>query len=218
MPADVQTCPTHGFFEGESCPACGAAGRHVLDGGRRRRLSKYVSGALRHFPDDAGLELDAAGWTPFSDLVDSVERKYGWASRGALAAVVETDPKERFERDRRDEGGRIRAAYGHSVDVTLDSDDDAVPETLYHGTAARNLDAIRAEGLRPMNRQQVHLSESRADALEVGRRHGEDPVVLEIDAAALQDDGHDVTQRGQAVFTTDRVRPTYLSRVDGDDP
>ncbi len=32
-------------------------------------------------------------------------------------------------------GGRVRAAYGHSVDVTLDGTDDPVPATLYHGTA-----------------------------------------------------------------------------------
>ncbi|PSP69955.1 hypothetical protein BRC79_03200, partial [Halobacteriales archaeon QH_8_67_27] len=44
--APVWTCDSHGFFEGDACPVCGAGGRRVLDEQRRRRLSKYLSGAL----------------------------------------------------------------------------------------------------------------------------------------------------------------------------
>jgi putative RNA 2'-phosphotransferase len=207
MPEDVRRCGDHGFYEGEDCPVCDESGQFVLNGSRRRQLSKFVSGALRHFPDDAGLELDGAGWTPFASLVAAVERKYDWADRRALEAVVTTDPKGRFERD----GDRIRAAYGHSADVALESGDGPIPDTLYHGTAPRNLDAIRSEGLKPMTRQQVHLSDSVADAIEVGRRHADDPVVLEIDAAALGAAGHSVTKRGEATYTTARVPPEYLS-------
>jgi len=207
MPDDVRRCDDHGFYEGAGCPVCGDTGEFVVNGSRRRQLSKFVSGALRHFPDDAGLELDEAGWTSFDSLAAAVERKYDWADRRTLAAVVETDPKGRFERSR----DRIRAAYGHSVDVDLESGDDPVPDTLYHGTAPRNVESILAEGLKPMNRQQVHLSDSVADAVEVGSRHASDPVVLEIDAAAMAADGHDITKRGEATYTTDRVPPQYLT-------
>lgn len=210
MPDDVRACAGHGFYAGPDCPVCDETGQFVLNGGRRRQCSKFVSGALRHFPDDAGLELDGAGWTAFASLVAAVERKYDWGDRETLDAVVETDPKGRFERD----GDRIRAAYGHSVDVDLESGDDPVPDTLYHGTAPRNLDAIRAEGLRPMNRQQVHLSENVEDARAVGSRHASEPVVLEIDAAAMQNDGHDITKRGEATYTTERVPPAYLAERD----
>jgi len=61
--------------------------------------------------------------------------------------VIATDPKGRFERDERADETVIRAAYGHSVDVDMDATDGAVPDTLYHGTAPRNLDAILSEGL-----------------------------------------------------------------------
>ena len=214
MPEDVRQCDDHGFFEGEECPRCGTAGEHVVDGGRRRQLSKFVSGALRHFPGDAGLALDEHGWTAFPDLVDAVESKYNWPDRGTVAAVVATDPKGRFERDPGANPDRIRAAYGHSVDVTIEDEGGPVPETLYHGTAPRNVDAIAEEGLRPMNRQQVHLSASVETAMEVGSRHAEDPVVLEIDAAAMARDGHDVAKRGEATYTTDRVPPAYLSKLE----
>ncbi|WP_254279159.1 RNA 2'-phosphotransferase [Haloarcula marina] len=216
MPDAVRICEDHGFFEGDSCPACASRGRPVLSGDRRRRLSKFVSGALRHFPADAGIRLDDAGWTPFDSLVAAVERKYGWADRESLAAVVATDPKGRFERTGGDgDADRVRAAYGHSVDVTLDAGDDPVPGTLYHGTAPRNVDAILTEGLKPMGRQQVHLSGDVETAREVGARHASDPVVLVVDAAAMEADAHDVTRRGRATFTTDFVPPRYLSRLDG---
>ncbi len=212
MPDAIRYCETDGYFEGDHCPACGASGRAVVGGSRRRQLSKFISGALRHFPDDAGLDLDRAGWTPLSSLVAAVERQYDWADREAVLGVVATDPKGRFERDG---AGRVRAAYGHSVDVELESGDDPVPATLYHGTAPRNLDSILAEGLRPMGRQQVHLSAAVADAIEVGKRHADEPVVLAVDAEAMTADGHDIARRGEATFTTDRVPPRYVSRHDG---
>ena len=215
MPADVRRCETHGFFEGGDCPRCGDTGDPVLEGGRRRQLSKYMSGALRHFPDDAGLPLDGAGWTPRPELVDAVESKYGWADRETVDAVVATDPKGRFERDPGSDGDRVRAAYGHSVDVTIEAEGGPVPETLYHGTAPRNVDAIMAEGLRPMGRQRVHLSADVEAATEVGSRHADDPVVLAVDAASMARDGHDIAKRGEATYTTEHVPPAYLSTVDG---
>jgi putative RNA 2'-phosphotransferase len=202
----VRRCPDHGPVSGDACPDCGATGTRLLDGDRRRRLSKFLSGALRHFPDDVGIDLDDRGWTRWSALVDAATDRYGWADETAVAAVVTTDPKGRFERD----GDRVRAAYGHSVDVDLGARDTPVPDTLYHGTAPENVAAIREEGLRPMGRQQVHLSGTVASAREVGERHAADPVVLSVDAAGLRADGRRVVKRGRDVYTVDRVPPEYL--------
>ena len=220
MPGDVFACADHGYFDAEradrdsTCPVCGIGSRRVLSGDPRRRLSKFCSGALRHFPDDVGLDLDEAGWTPLDDLVDAVERKYDWAGAECVDAVVATDPKGRFERDERDGTRVIRAAYGHSVDVTLDARETPVPATLYHGTDPGNLEAIQQEGLRSMERQQVHLSGSVDRARDVGRRHAADPVVLAVDADGLQAAGHAVTKRGRSVYTTDRVPPASLRVVE----
>jgi putative RNA 2'-phosphotransferase len=86
---------------------------------------------------------------------------------------------------------------------------------LYHGTAPRNLEAIAAEGLRPMDRRAVHLSGSRDVAREVGRRHvdgGERPVVLRVDVAALVDAGFAVRKRGRETYTVARVPPRFVAR------
>jgi len=229
MTSPVAVCPKHGPCEGETCPVCERSLEPVLSGARRRQLSKFLSGALRHFPDDVGIELDEGGWTDSDSLVAAVERKYDWADRAAVRAVVTTDPKGRFERGTVSSGARnrdrergarrpvssddrIRAAYGHSVAVDLEAGEMPVPETLYHGTAPRNLDAIFAEGLKPMNRQQVHLSGTVEAAREVGSRHADEPVILEVDAAAMQETGHEITKRGREVFTTDRVPPRFIER------
>lgn len=178
-----------------------------------------MSGALRHFPDDAGLNLDDRGWTSEASLIEAVDRKYDWAGPTHVDAVIETDPKGRFERtavstsdDRAERRrGYARAAYGHSVDVDLEPTETPVPAELYHGTAPRNLASIRETGLQPMSRQQVHLSGTIETARQVGHRHTSEPIVLAIDAAAMIADGHRIAKRGQETYTTDRVPPDYLS-------
>ncbi|MEY7851932.1 RNA 2'-phosphotransferase [Natrarchaeobius sp. A-rgal3] len=225
MTAPVRTCPEHGPFEADGddgCPVCGARGTQLLSSDRRRRLSKFTSGALRHFPDDAGLELDERGWTGYDDLVSAIDRTYDWASARHLEAVIETDPKGRFEWTGNGADGeterndRVRAAYGHSVDVSLEPTDAPVPDELYHGTDSGNLESIRTEGLRPMSRQHVHLSASPEAAREVGRRHASDTVVLVVDAARMLADGHRITKRGRETYTTDAVPPTSLSDTGAD--
>lgn len=228
----IRRCGDHGYFEGENCPRCGGAGESVLSEDRRVRLSKYLSGALRHFPEDVGVDLDEAGWTPLEDLVAAAGEQYDWADRRAVTAVVATDPRGRFEYEpgeRGDggdaddvaggpaEGGRIRAAYGHSVEVDLESTDDPVPDRLYHGTAPANLESIRRAGLRPIGRQEVHLSASVDRAREVGRRHADEPAVLVIDAARLRSAGHEVARRGEGVYATDHVPPEHLAVLHGGD-
>ncbi|NHN60650.1 RNA 2'-phosphotransferase [Halorussus rarus] len=217
MTDPIYRCPDHGFVttaEGAApkCPECGDDVERVLAGGCRRQLSKFVSGALRHFPDDAGLELDDGGRTDYDDLVDAVARKYDWAGREQVDAVVATDPKGRFERrEGRNGRDRIRAAYGHSVDVDLEDAESDVPDRLYHGTDPGNLDSILAEGLQSMNRQEVHLSATPAEARGVGRRHASEPVVLGVDAAGMVADGRRVSKRGEGTYTADEVPPAYLA-------
>ncbi|WP_276299574.1 RNA 2'-phosphotransferase [Halorussus lipolyticus] len=215
MTEPVFRCPDHGFTTAPEkpnakCPECGADARKVVSGDRRRRLSKFVSGVLRHFPDDAGLELDRGGWTDYDGLARVVTNKYDWADRELLGAVAETDPKGRFEFG--DDADRIRAAYGHSVDVNLGvtSTADELPDRLYHGTDPANLASIRTEGLKPMGRQQVHLSGTPEEAREVGRRHAQNPVVLEIDAAAMLADGVAIVKRGESTYTCEAVPSEYL--------
>jgi putative RNA 2'-phosphotransferase len=114
------------------------------------------------------------------------------------------------------DGARIRAAQGHSVPVDLGLAPAEPPARLYHGTAEGSVAAILSEGLRPMARQQVHLSADPETAVRVGRRHGR-PVVLTVEAGAMHRDGLSVWQADNGVWLADAVPARYLVR-DEDPP
>lgn len=86
----IRRCPEHGYFDGDGCD-CGKEGDAVLDEDGRLRLSKFVSGAARHFPGDAGIKIDDNGWTHYDGLAEAVVSRYDWARPEHLEAVLEPE-------------------------------------------------------------------------------------------------------------------------------
>ncbi|MFF0833821.1 MULTISPECIES: RNA 2'-phosphotransferase [unclassified Streptomyces] len=176
-----------------------------MDERRTVKVSKYLSKHLRHQPERIGLTLDPAGWVEIDTLIAAAAAHGFRFTREELDHVVAANDKLRFAV----EGTRIRASQGHSVEVDLGLPPATPPPYLYHGTVARSLDAIRAEGLRPMARHDVHLSADRETAARVGARRGR-PVVLSVDAGAMHRDGHVFHVSANGVWLTRAVPPRYL--------
>jgi putative RNA 2'-phosphotransferase len=176
-----------------------------MDERRTVKVSKYLSKHLRHQPERIGLELDEAGWVEIDVLIAAAAAHNFRFTREELDHVVAANDKKRFAI----EGTRIRASQGHSIDVDLGLPPATPPPYLYHGTVDRYLDAIRAEGLRPMNRHDVHLSPDRETATRVGARRGR-PVVLSVDTGAMHRDGHVFHVSANGVWLTKAVPPEYL--------
>lgn len=176
-----------------------------MDERRTVKVSKYLSKHLRHQPERIGLTLDEAGWVEIEALIAAAATHGFPFTRDELDHVVAANDKKRFAV----EGTRIRASQGHSIDVDLALPAATPPPYLYHGTVARFLEAIRAEGLRPMNRHDVHLSADRETATRVGARRGR-PVVLTVDATAMHRDGHVFHVSANGVWLTKAVPPRYL--------
>ncbi|MEU8728901.1 RNA 2'-phosphotransferase [Streptomyces tendae] len=172
---------------------------------RSVKVSKYLSKHLRHQPERIGLTLDEGGWVEIDTLIAAAAEHGFRFTREELDDVVATNDKRRFAV----EGARIRASQGHSIDVDLQLPAATPPPYLYHGTVGRHLEAIRAEGLRPMNRHDVHLSPDRETATRVGARRGR-PVVLPVDAAAMHRDGHVFRVSANGVWLTQHVPSRYL--------
>lgn len=172
------------------------------------RTSKRLSRHLRHAPEEIGIALDAAGWVEVDTLLAALGRHGRVLTRPELDEVVARNDKRRFEFD--ETGTRIRASQGHSVDIDLDYGAAVPPAVLYHGTVAAVLPAIRAEGLKPMRRHDVHLSATLDTAVAVGARRGK-PVVLTVDAAAMDRDGHVFRVSTNGVWLVAAVPPAYLS-------
>ncbi|MCG8440914.1 MAG: RNA 2'-phosphotransferase [Caulobacterales bacterium] len=176
-----------------------------------KRHSKLLSLLLRHDPARAGLVLDSGGWVTIEALLAGLARLDAPLTRAQLAALVANNDKKRFTIS--EDGERIRAAQGHSVEVDLGLSPRCPPKTLFHGTATRFLAAIRAEGLKPGERRQVHLSADRDTAVQVGRRHGR-PVVLRVAAEEMHRRGATFFLADNGVWLTDCVAPDYLSLPD----
>ena len=204
FPEPLGICKTCGEFEGRC--ECGK-GRIIINGAKRKAISKFLSGLLRHFPHSFGIEVDRDGWADLNEVLKVVVNKYGIDS-DAIRLMVKFDPKERFEL----KNGKIRARYGHTIEVKTEwgeISDAEVPSKLYHGTAPKNLQSILEKGLLPMKRKEVHLSESIDDALEVGRRYSRKPVILEIDAKKLVKAGIYIRRKGR-VYTVSHVPPEFI--------
>ncbi len=172
------------------------------------KTSRLLSQVLRHAPEKIGIKLDPQGWVDVEVLLDRLNGSGHAVSGADLEEIVRTSDKKRFTLS--DDGRRIRAAQGHSVQVDLDLVAKEPPAMLFHGTAIQNVAPIMAEGLKPGGRQQVHLSADRETAIRVGQRHGK-PIVLLVDAAAMFADGLSFYQADNGVWLTDHVPPKYLS-------
>jgi putative RNA 2'-phosphotransferase len=166
-------------------------------------LSKH----LRHEPEALGLPLEPGGWVSVEDLLAGASRIGFSITTDELHRVVAENDKQRFSFD--ETGLKIRANQGHSTQVDLQLKEVEPPEWLYHGTVARFVDAIRAEGLKKMNRHDVHLSTDVQTATKVGERRGK-PVVLVIESARMAADGYRFRRSANGVWLTEHVPPRYI--------
>ena len=176
---------------------------------KTKKVSRFLSGLLRHFPDKFGLKLDRYGWVELEKVVRIVGERYCLSdeeSMQIIEEIVKSDSKGRFELA----DGRIRARYGHSVKVDVNwSEGGEIPPVLYHGTSRKAVKSILKKGLLPMKRREVHLCENVSDAIMVGIRYDRSPVVLKINARKMLEDGYTIRRKGK-VLTTDYVPPEYI--------
>ncbi len=173
----------------------------------KTRLSRFISLILRHKPEAAGIQLDEHGWASVEALIQGVNKTGRSLDYALLEEIVRTDEKGRysFNEDRT----KVRANQGHSLPVDVELLESEAPAALYHGTATRFLDSIMREGLKPMGRLYVHLSKDYDSAVKVGNRHGK-PIVLQVDAARMQEDGYRFYLSQNDVWLTERVPRHYL--------
>ncbi len=171
------------------------------------RTSKFLSLILRHEPGRVCLQLGEAGWVEVDELLKAANSHGVSLTLDDLRHVVATSDKKRFAFS--EDGRRIRANQGHSVEVDLQYPPRTPPEFLYHGTAERFLDSIRRGGLSKMERHDVHLSAETKVTLQVGSRHGK-PVLLTIRAGEMHKAGFVFRCSTNGVWLVDRVPPQFI--------
>ncbi|QNK56486.1 RNA 2'-phosphotransferase [Paenibacillus sp. PAMC21692] len=180
----------------------------MIDESAEKSLSKMITKLLRHAPEQFGVVLDPVdGSCPLDILLEAVraQPRWDWVKQEDIEQVVRHSDKQRFDI----QDGRIRARYGHSHNKVAYAPADP-PSILYHGTNRKALPTIVKEGLKPMTRQYVHLSEGTHFATLAGSRRGE-LVMLEIDALIAKQSGVPFYYAGNEVWLADHVPPECCS-------
>lgn len=179
-----------------------------MDAKTLTQLSKFLSFVLRHRPESIGLTLDRNGWVDIDDLVERSQAHGKPLSRELIEEIAATSPKQRFALS--EDGQRVRASQGHSIDVDLAYQPAVPPDILFHGTVEASLPGIRATGLEKRSRHHVHLSVDEPTARTVGMRRGR-PVILRIAAGRMQADGHTFYLSANGVWLVEAVPVAYIA-------
>jgi len=205
---EIRICPEHGYYRGEKCK-CGYRGELILEKEKVERLGRFVSGLLRHFPQKFKLEMDKNGWVSFDALTRVVSRKYKWANKWIVKALVYSDEKKRYEI----KNDKIRARYGHSVKVELSDLPEAQEKVLYYGTGEEEAERILEIGMKPVNQTFVHLSTTIEKSEEVARLRTDNPIILKIDAERAKKAGIRIIKANDYIALAEEIPPEYLEKV-----
>ena len=195
------------------------------------KLSHILSYALRHNPLKYNLVLDKEGWISISELLIALSLHHHdhhhsnrWLchiEKQNLEEMIVRSDKVRFEI----KDDKIRALYGHSCSsfipfTKIQKIASKPPDLLYHGTSPSAAKNIMSEGLRPMNRQYVHLSTDKNTALQVGKRktilkkeeeEQQQPVIIAISAFEAYNTGvYHFYQASDSVWLSDYIHPNFM--------
>jgi putative RNA 2'-phosphotransferase len=176
-------------------------------------LGRVLAGVLRHFPEKFKLEMDNNGWIVIYGLINAIRSRsnqFHWLRPHHLLALVETDPKGRYQI----KDNLIRATYGHSLDVDLDLPTDDIPTNLFYPTTQEEVELLMETGIRPSDRKKVHLSLSYEDAEKAGKVRVPHPIILQVDTIGSINAGNIIMHAGTTVFTTKEVPPEFIKVLD----
>lgn len=171
------------------------------------KISKFLSLVLRHKPETIDLKLDENGWADTYSLIKGLTDAKFSINLEILKAIVKSSDKQRFKFN--DDYTKIRANQGHSLNVDLKLEQKEPPEILFHGTALKNINSIKQNGLLKQNRHHVHLSSDTETAKKVGMRYG-NPIVLKIEAGKMNEDGIAFYLSENGVWLTENVDNKYI--------
>lgn len=177
------------------------------------KFSKYLSYLLRHNP--SGLNMTKDGYVIVDELIKLSNSSGIVITKELLKEVVRLDDKQRFSFS--EDGLRIRANQGHSIEVNLSLKEDIPDVYLFHGTSPSNIESILVNGINKMKRNHVHLSRDLCTAINVGSRHckeNESPSILLIDVFKMVNDGYKFYLSDNNVWLTDNVPSKYLTLLD----
>lgn len=181
----------------------------------KTNLSRQMCHALRHKPEMYGIELDDNDSCLISKLTKGLFDKNHMVTEAEFDRIFEDivdiakEDTERYEID----SLSIRAKYGHSFKTKHKREPIVPPTLLFHGTIEKFIPSIVEEGLKPMNRDKVHLTSSYEMAIQKGSRRKTDSklYIIFIDTIRATLEGNvKFYKESDQVFLSDPIPPQYL--------
>jgi len=181
-------------------------------------LGKALCVFLRHQPEQVGLTLNTEGWGDVSKLISGMNNSGRLVNLTQIQRAVDLDANGRFELL----DSNIRCVQGHSsrlgIKPPLTSYSYKPCTILYHGTSVDAYQgSILTEGLKPMGRGYVYLSQSPDVALSVASRRKKKGGMILLSMRASEIDSSNwggllVTRSG--VVLCKYVPPNLISVMD----
>jgi len=173
-------------------------------------FGRTLTGILRHFPEKFGLTMDEHGWVDINEIIENVKSRNPrsrWLKPEHIIAIVKTDDKGRYQIKL----GKVRATYGHSIEVNLDLPTDDIPVNLYYPSSAEESEILMEVGIRHSDRAMVHLSDTKISAREAGSHRVKDPVILTVDAETAVGAGVVIKKAGNHVYISEFIPSDYIT-------
>lgn len=187
----------------------------MIDPALAERITRLLAFMLRHEPEQFDVDVDAHGFADVNDVLRALEERLGGPlSLEELTAAVEGGDRRRYEIRE----GRIRALYGHSIEVEP-GPESRPPEVLHIAVPTRDVERARRFGLRGGRRRFLHLAVDPEDALAAGRRSAQEYTLIRVLAIDAWEQGVHFYDRG-SLWLAEEL-PTHLievgeSRSDGE--
>ncbi len=178
------------------------------------RITRSLAYMLRHQPEEFDLEVDEFGFAEMEDVVRALNERLGESvdDEDVHTAVTAGD-RQRYEI----EGSRIRALYGHSIDVQP-GEPSKPPQELFVGVSRGDADRAQRYGLRAGRRRFLHLALTPEDAIESGRRAAHDYAIITVHSVDAWEEGINFYDR-KSLFLSDPIPTDFLDvgemRTDG---
>jgi putative RNA 2'-phosphotransferase len=152
--------------------------------------------------------MDKDGFVSITKILERCKTKYPEIDKKFLIRLASI-PDSRFQII----DDRIRALYGHSIPVRINLETDNDIKILYHGTTEKAAKEILLKGLKAKSRNKVHLSTTKEEALMVGIRRTNNPVILKIDTDKAIKDNIIFQKATNKIYLTDFIPPRFISKL-----
>ncbi len=179
---------------------------------RITKISKRLSYILRHEPQRYKVTLDKEGWADIDYLLNSLHnfKDLTDLKKEDLLDLILNQEKVRFVIKK----NKIKATYGHTIELKRNTSTIPPPDILYHGTSHKSIESIIINGLLRMQRQFVHLSIDIHTAIETGKRRDGNPVIIEVDSKTAYKEGRILFYKGSdKVWLSEIILPKYLKVI-----